>query len=71
MTSGKIERDPVARRLGVAALAVAFVALVFAGYAVSLGLEYLEEVETIGRALRNSDTRPAVPINPPPLKLAE
>lgn len=64
-------RDPVARRLATASAAVALVALVCAGYAVSLGFDYLAEAESIGRALRNSSTRPAVPINPPPLKLAE
>lgn len=46
-------RDPVARRLAVAALTAGLLALVLGAYAVHLGLRYLEDVQTLGEALEN------------------
>ena len=55
----------MARGLAAAALAVALVALVMAGYAVSLGRQYLEDVRTLGEALEErGPARPA--LGPPP-----
>ena len=47
----KSVRDPIARRVAIAALAVSFVALVLGGYGVHLGLRYLDDVQTLGDAL--------------------
>ncbi len=52
-------RDPVARRLAVGALTVGLVALVLGGYAVHLGLRYLDDVQTLGEALE--DRQRAIP----------
>ncbi|MEM1417232.1 MAG: hypothetical protein AAGH15_20210 [Myxococcota bacterium] len=46
--------DPLARRLAALALGVALVALVLAGVAVRQGQRYLEDVQTLGRALEEA-----------------
>lgn len=66
--------DPLARRLAALALAMSLVASVLAGYAVHLGLRYLEDVRTLGDALGEAERR--VPVEerdlaPPPPALAE
>lgn len=49
--SAKTTRDPVARRIAIAALAASLIALVLGAYGVHLGLRYLEDVKTLGDAL--------------------
>lgn len=49
--SRKGARDPLARRLAIAAFAASLVALVLGAYSVHLGLRYLEDVRTLGEAL--------------------
>jgi len=62
-------RDPLARGLAAAALALALVALVLAGYATWLGQRYLDDVRTMGEALR--ENAPAPSGLGPPLELAD
>ncbi|MBX3247341.1 MAG: hypothetical protein KF901_09175 [Myxococcales bacterium] len=58
-------KDPLARGLAAAALAVALAALVLAGYAVSLGHRYLEDVQTLGDVLGRG-TPASTGLGPPP-----
>lgn len=62
-------RDPLARGIAAAALALALVALVLAGYATWLGQRYLDDVRTMGEALRENAPAPSG-LGPPP-ELAE
>lgn len=64
-TAPKAARDPIARGLAAAALAAALAALVLAGYAVSLGQRYLEDVHTLGDVLGRGAPAPTG-LGPPP-----
>ncbi len=55
----------MARALAGAALAVALVAAVLAAWAVVIGHRYLEDVQTLGEALRR-EPRAAPMLGPPP-----
>ncbi|MCU0671513.1 MAG: hypothetical protein MUE69_01845 [Myxococcota bacterium] len=68
-SSKSAPRDPLARGLAAAALALALVALVLAGYATWLGQRYLDDVRTMGEALRENAPAPSG-LGPPP-ELAE
>lgn len=55
-----------------AALAVALVALVLAGYALSLEQERTEELRELSESVRAAlSSRPREPVRPPPLGLDE
>lgn len=58
-------RDPLARGIAAAALALALVALVLAAYATWLGQRYLDDVRTMGEALRENAPAPSG-LGPPP-----
>jgi len=63
--------DRVARSLASLALALALVAVVLAGYAVVLGEQYRQDVQTLGETLGQSMARPetgapAFPLHRPP-----
>lgn len=60
-----MKSDTLARRLAATALALALLALMLSAYAVNLGMEYLEDVQTLGQALEQE--RAASPeLNGPP-----
>lgn len=65
-------KDPVARGIAAAALAVASVALVAALYAIDLGQQYLDDVHTLGETLElrlgHPGTEP-IQLRPPPIQL--
>lgn len=61
--------DRLTRVLATVALAIALVALILAGYAVSLQQERTHEIEALSDALRGAlEARPIrdVPLRPPP-----
>lgn len=60
--------DPVARRLSALALGIAVLALVLAGYAVSMAFEHRTEVRSLGDVLHRIGAR-EVPMVPPPAEL--
>ncbi len=64
-TSKGAPRDSLARGLAATALALALVALVLAGYATWLGQRYLDDVRTMGEALRENAPAPSG-LGPPP-----
>ena len=62
--------DRLARALAASALAVALIAAILAGYAVTLGNRYLEDVRVLGEAMRRQQPEPMNSLGPPP-QLAE
>jgi hypothetical protein len=60
-------KDPVARNIALAALALALVAAVLAGYAVSLGTQYLQDVRELGDAIEGRGH--PLPLDGPPPSL--
>ncbi len=63
--------DPVARKLAFAALVLAGFALALAAWAVKIGIDYQNDVKTLGDVIEIQRSSSASPLGRPPMQLAE